>query len=150
MLTLIYHRTRLLRRRQLRHPHRKFDPLYPHLSTKPHHHSLHIQFTQLHLHPPPFFITQLTLFSFPPPLQTDIIMAREAQTNHRFGDKPYLGFEHVTMVPMCRNLIDASLLTPREREWLNVYHAQVLETTRSYFDDDERALRWVERETKPI
>lgn len=77
-------------------------------------------------------------------------MAREAQTTHRFGDKPYLGFEHVTMVPMCRNLIDASILTPREREWLNAYHAEVLETTRSYFKEDERALRWVERETKPI
>lgn len=77
-------------------------------------------------------------------------MAREVQTTHRFGDKPYLGFEHVTLVPLCRNLIDTSLLTPREREWLNAYHAEVLEKTRSYFDDDERALRWVERETKPI
>jgi Xaa-Pro aminopeptidase len=77
-------------------------------------------------------------------------MAREAKTTHRFGDKPYLGFEHVTMVPMCRNLIDATLLTPREREWLNAYHAEVLEKTRSFFDGDERTLRWVERETAPI
>ena len=77
-------------------------------------------------------------------------MAREASTPHRFGDKPYLGFEHVTMVPMCRNLIEASLLTPREREWLDAYHAQVLETTKPYFKDDERALKWVERETRPI
>lgn len=77
-------------------------------------------------------------------------MAREASTPHCFGDKPYLGFEHVTMVPMCRNLIDTSLLTPRERQWLNDYHLQVLDTTKSYFEDDERALKWVERETRPI
>jgi Xaa-Pro aminopeptidase len=77
-------------------------------------------------------------------------MAREVKTTHRFGDKPYLGFEHVTLVPMCRNLIDSTLLTPRERDWLNAYHAEVLEKTRSSFAGDERALRWVERETRPI
>lgn len=28
----------------------------------------------------------------------DIIMVEEAQTNHNFGERPYYGFEHVTMV----------------------------------------------------
>lgn len=82
---------------------------------------------------------------------TDIIMVREASTPHRFGDKPYLGFEHVTMVPMCRKLIDESLITPREREWLNSYHKEVWEKTSHYFEGrDERALNWLRRETTPI
>ena len=46
----------------------------------------------------------------------NIIMVREAKTKHSFGDKPYLGFEHVTMVPYCRKLIDASLLTDAEKK----------------------------------
>lgn len=28
----------------------------------------------------------------------DIIMVKEVQTNHNFGERPYYGFEHVTMV----------------------------------------------------
>lgn len=79
----------------------------------------------------------------------NVIMAREAQTTHRFGDKPYLGFEHVTMVPMCRKLIDVALLSEKEKRWLNGYHEEVLEKTRGFFDGDERSLRWLERETKP-
>lgn len=93
--------------------------------------------------PTPFLLTK-------PPSLTDVIMAREVKTTHNFGEKPYLGFEHVTLVPLCRNLIDSTLLTPRERDWLNAYHAEVLEKTRSYFEEDERALRWVERETRPL
>ena len=78
-------------------------------------------------------------------------MAREAATTHRFGNKPYLGFEHVTMVPMCRKLIDETLLTPKEKDWLNSYHKEVLAKTRLFFDGkDERTMKWLERETKKI
>ena len=80
----------------------------------------------------------------------DIIMAREVKTTHSFGEKPWLGFEHVTMVPMCRNLIAEKFLTPREVAWLNAYHAEVLEKTKGYFEGDQRTMRWLERETKLI
>jgi len=76
-------------------------------------------------------------------------MVREVKTKHQFGDKPYLGFEHVTMVPMCRKLVEPGLLTPAERDWLNDYHAEVLEKTRSFFDKDERSIKWLERECAP-
>ncbi|MCJ1457203.1 hypothetical protein MMC28_007570 [Mycoblastus sanguinarius] len=80
----------------------------------------------------------------------NIIMAKEVETKHRFGDKPYLGFEHVTMVPMCRKLIDAGLLSAKERKWINAYHEEVLEKTKGFFDGDERTMRWLERETAEI
>ncbi|KAI9721538.1 MAG: hypothetical protein M1812_002300 [Candelaria pacifica] len=80
----------------------------------------------------------------------NIIMAKEAQTNHTFGDKPYLGFEHVTMVPLCRKLIDEGLLTRKEKQWLNDYHAEILKKTKGFFGKDSREMRWLERETKPI
>ena len=77
-------------------------------------------------------------------------MAKEAKTNFTFGDKPYLGFEHVTMVPLCRKLIDEELLTRKEKRWLNDYHAEILEKTKGFFQKDSREMRWLERETQPI
>src|SRR5271156_5647781 len=80
----------------------------------------------------------------------NMIMAKEIETNHKFGDKPWLGFEHVTMVPMCRKLIDASLFDPEERDWLNAYHKEVWEKTNKFFEGDDRTTKWLLRETQPI
>ena len=76
----------------------------------------------------------------------NVVMVKEVQTKHQFGDKPYFGFEHVTLVPMCRKLIDVGLLSEREREWLNAYHREVLEKTGPFFKEDERTRAWLERE----
>ncbi|KAI5928787.1 putative Xaa-pro aminopeptidase P [Camillea tinctor] len=78
----------------------------------------------------------------------NIVVVKEVQTKHKFGDKPYLGFEHVTMVPYCRKLIDASLLSPEEKKWLNDYNADIFEKTKSYFENDQLTLSWLERETE--
>ncbi|KAL8759494.1 MAG: hypothetical protein Q9199_000715 [Rusavskia elegans] len=80
----------------------------------------------------------------------NMIMAQEAKTNHKFGDKPWLSFEHVTMVPMCRKLIDGKMLTPEERTWLNEYHQEVYDKTKGFFKEDERTSKWLERETRSI
>lgn len=79
----------------------------------------------------------------------NVVMVKEVETKHRFGDKPYFGFEHVTLVPMCRKLVDVSLLTEREKKWLDAYHAEVLEKTGPFFKDDERTRKWLERECAP-
>lgn len=80
----------------------------------------------------------------------NMVMTQETKTTHKFGDKPWLGFEHVTMVPMCRKLIDGKLLSQDERTWLNDYHQEVFEKTKGFFEGDERTLKWLERETRPI
>lgn len=67
-----------------------------------------------------------------------------------FGDKSYLGFEHVTMVPYCRKLIDEGLLSKVEKDWLNEYHADVHAKTSGYFERGSEVLKWLERETTPI
>ena len=79
----------------------------------------------------------------------NMMMVREVQTKHQFGDKPSFGFEHVTMVPMCRKLIDVELLTERERDWLNAYHEEVLKKTQPFFESDSRSRTWLERECAP-
>ena len=78
----------------------------------------------------------------------NIAMVKEVQTKHSFGDKPYLGFEHVTMVPFCRNLIDVNLLTAQEKAWLNQYNADILKKTRHLFDKDALTAAWLDRETQ--
>ncbi|KAI9882711.1 MAG: TATA-box-binding protein [Watsoniomyces obsoletus] len=80
----------------------------------------------------------------------NVVIVKEAKTTHQFGDLPYICFEHATMVPMCRNLIDEKLLTFVEKDWLNKYHAEVLEKTKDFFQPDSLAMKWLERETKPI
>ncbi|KAL1981418.1 hypothetical protein VTN96DRAFT_2678 [Rasamsonia emersonii] len=80
----------------------------------------------------------------------NIIMVREVETPHKFGDKAWLGFEHVTMVPLCRNLIERSLLTAAEIEWVNNYHAEVWEKTHGFFANDELTRNWLRKETQPL
>ena len=77
-------------------------------------------------------------------------MVRQVHPTHSFGENPWLGFEHVTMTPMCRRLIDEALLTEAEKGWLNRYHNEVLEKTRTLLQGDERALAWLRRETRMI
>ncbi|KAI8882572.1 hypothetical protein K501DRAFT_273519 [Backusella circina FSU 941] len=59
-----------------------------------------------------------------------------------------LGFEHVSFIPLCRNLIEMELLSSEERDWINAYH-------KGCFDHlgqrvDEKTLAWLAKETCPI
>lgn len=79
-----------------------------------------------------------------------MILCVPKETTHKFGDKPWLGFECVTMVPMCKKLIDVKLLTEEERNWVNDYHVKVMEKIGGRFENDERTRRWLERECAPL
>lgn len=80
----------------------------------------------------------------------DIIIVKEVKTQHQFGEKPYLGFDHVTLVPLCRKLIDESLLTEEEKDFINSYHTEVKGKTQQFFEGDELTLKWLDRETQPL
>ncbi|KJK75456.1 peptidase [Metarhizium anisopliae BRIP 53293] len=80
----------------------------------------------------------------------NIMMVREVQTEHCFGDKSYLGFEHVTMVPYCQSLIERDMLTADEKAWLNAYNDEVLKNTKGFFQGDDLTMAWLTRETRPI
>jgi Xaa-Pro aminopeptidase len=80
----------------------------------------------------------------------NIALVKEVATPHSFGDKPFLGFEHVTMVPYCRALIDAKMLTAAEKEWLNDYSKLIWEKVHKLVQDDALALDWLKRETQPF
>jgi len=80
----------------------------------------------------------------------NIVIVRAAETPNNFGDKGYLGFEHVTMCPMQTKLVARELLTPQELEWLNAYHAETWAKVSPLLQNDERALEWLERECAKI
>ncbi len=64
------------------------------------------------------------------------------------GDIPMMGFETLTFCPIDRRLIDKSLLTQEEIDWLNNYHARVREKLSGHLKDAER--RWLEAATAPL
>ena len=47
------------------------------------------------------------------------------------GTTPMLGFQNLTWAPLSRELIDSSLLTPEEIQWINSYHAETLSRIKS-------------------
>jgi Xaa-Pro aminopeptidase len=64
------------------------------------------------------------------------------------GDKETLGFETLTYVPIDKRLIDAAMLSERERQWLDAYHAQVLALIGPQLAGEDRA--WLERACAPL
>ena len=64
------------------------------------------------------------------------------------GDIPMMGFETLTFCPIDRRLIDKSLLTQEEIDWLNNYHARVREKLSAHLKDAER--QWLEAATAPL
>lgn len=57
------------------------------------------------------------------------------------GDIPVMGFETLTLAPIDRRLIEASLLAPEELAWMDAYHARVNETLSPLLDPGTR--RWL-------
>ena len=60
----------------------------------------------------------------------------------------FMGFEMVTMVPYERRAILPEMLTEREIEQLNAYHAKVFRLLAPWLSEEERA--WLAEETAPI
>ncbi|KAH9301834.1 hypothetical protein KI387_013417, partial [Taxus chinensis] len=57
----------------------------------------------------------------------NLLTVREVETPNRYGGDIYLGFEKLTFVPIQIKLLDLSLMSPAEIEWLNKYHSEVWE-----------------------
>lgn len=63
---------------------------------------------------------------------------------------PFLGFEHVTLVPIGRNLLDMTILDDEEIEWINEYHKECLEKVGPLLEKGSLGLDWLKRETFPL
>ncbi|TMV89707.1 aminopeptidase P family protein [Thioclava sp. BHET1] len=76
----------------------------------------------------------------------NLILTEQAE---EAGDKrDQLGFATLTWVPIDRRLIDTALLSPDERDWLDTYHAQVLERIGPLVEPDLRD--WLTKACAPL
>ena len=80
----------------------------------------------------------------------NVVIVKEVNTPNQFGDRPYYGFERVTMVPMDRRLIDVKLLDDKEVVWVNAYHEEVWNKISPRLENGGLAWKWLERECKAI
>ncbi|XP_030431229.1 xaa-Pro aminopeptidase 2 isoform X3 [Gopherus evgoodei] len=82
----------------------------------------------------------------------DVALVVEAQTKHGAGEKAYLTFEVVSLVPYDRNLIDISFLSEDQIQYLNTYY----ETIRQRVGPElqrrqlEEEYEWLRRNTQPF
>ena len=56
------------------------------------------------------------------------------------GDRKVMEFETITLAPIDLNLVEPSLLTAEESDWLNAYHARVREMLSPLVDAETRGL----------
>jgi len=75
----------------------------------------------------------------------NLVVVQEVQTD---GDRKMMGFETITLSPIDLELVEVSLLTSDERQWLNGYHAKVRETLTPLVDEETRV--WLEKATRAI
>jgi Xaa-Pro aminopeptidase len=64
------------------------------------------------------------------------------------GERPMMGFETLTLVPIDRRLVDPSLLTDEELAWFNAYHARVLKELGPLLQGAD--LQWLEKACAPL
>jgi Xaa-Pro aminopeptidase len=69
-----------------------------------------------------------------------LVAVKEVQT-HKDGKK-YFGFETITLVPIDMRLVEKSMLTAPESEWLRQYHKKVYETHVANLSAQEK--QWLE------
>lgn len=72
----------------------------------------------------------------------NLILCRES------SKKGFLEFETITLCPIDISLIDAKLLTPEEKQWLNTYHARVRKKISPLLTEEEQ--QWLMKQTREI
>jgi Xaa-Pro aminopeptidase len=81
-------------------------------------------------------------------IRIENLLLVEPPTDIPGGDRQMLGFETLTLVPIDRRLIDATLLSPAERAWMNAYHARVAAVIGPHLNEVDRA--WLRQATAPV
>jgi len=75
----------------------------------------------------------------------NLVRVRESVTTE-FGQ--FLEFETLTLFPIDKNLIDKSMLTTQELEWLNAYHQEVYDKIAPLLSSEEQ--RWLSEKTSAL
>lgn len=76
----------------------------------------------------------------------NLIVVQEADTPPGGDDRDMLNFETLTWVPIDKRLIDETLLSLEERDWINGYHAEI----KSKIHVKGDLAKWLDQATSPL
>ncbi|XP_033646170.1 xaa-Pro aminopeptidase 1-like [Asterias rubens] len=79
----------------------------------------------------------------------NVMMSVAAKTEHQFSTYQYMTFEMVSLIPFEPNLIDFSLLTPRQLDYYNDYNKRIREEVGPSLKS-ELARNWMTKKTEPV
>lgn len=65
-------------------------------------------------------------------------------------EKKFLQFEALTLIPIQKNLIDISLMTEAELDWLDSYHAKVWEKVSPRLEEGTPEYLWLKESCEKI
>lgn len=77
--------------------------------------------------------------------QSEVVLATT-----KYGKDGFLKLAPLTIAPLCRDLIDAAVLSEKERAWVNAYHATVAEKLTPLLAGDELSLAYLKHHTAAI
>ena len=66
------------------------------------------------------------------------------------GEKTFLQFKKLTQIPIQKNLIDVSLMTKSELDWLDDYHSEVFGKVSPLMEKDSPGFKWLEKACEKI
>ncbi len=78
----------------------------------------------------------------------NLIVVQDAAPVMGGDDRAMLDFETLTFVPIDRRLMDLSILTAPERDWINTYHQMVWEKISPHLDDATQL--WLREAVAPL
>ena len=79
----------------------------------------------------------------------NLLICREAKTEHNFQGKGYLSFECLTFIPIQTKLMDLKIMSDDEIAWVNRYHEQVWEKISPRVQKEE-VKEWLQKATAKI
>jgi len=66
------------------------------------------------------------------------------------GEKKFLKFAKLTMIPIQKNLINVNLMSEEELDWLDSYHEEVFSNVSPLLEPDSPAMKWLEKSCSKI
>lgn len=82
----------------------------------------------------------------------NLALVCEAKTKYNFKNRGYVTFTPLTLVPFQTKLLDPSMLTSDEIQWLNSYHLSCREIIGKSLEEQNKhhVLQWLLEETQPL
>jgi Xaa-Pro aminopeptidase len=68
----------------------------------------------------------------------------------KLTEKKFLKFAKLTMIPIQKNLIDISLMTKKDLDWLDDYHQEVFDKVSPLLEVDSPAFKWLKKSCEKI